>query len=127
VIYLEPSPEVSTLFSVMNRFPGTLLALVLVCGAVACSSGPRKSEAQLRADKETVDRVQVALNGDKILYARHITIHADNGVVSLGGYVWSEPDLLEAERIAATVPGVTRVVDEMELERGGVDNSPVTR
>ena len=127
MIYLERSAEVSTLFSVMNRVSCTVAALVLVCGAAACSSGPRKSEAQVRADKDTVDRVQIALNGDKILYARHITIHADNGVVSLGGYVWSQPDLLEAQRIAAAVPGVSRVVNEMELERGGVDNSPVTR
>ena len=115
------------MFAPMNRVPCTLLAVMLVCGAAACSMGPRKSDEQLRADRDTVDRVQVALNSDQILYARHIVVHADSGVVSLGGYVWSQPDLEEAQRIAATVPGVIRVVNEMELERGGISDSPVTR
>jgi osmotically-inducible protein OsmY len=48
-------------------------------------------------------------------------------VVRLSGYVWSQPDLLEAQRIAEAVQGVTRVVDDLELERGGIDNSPVSR
>jgi osmotically-inducible protein OsmY len=47
--------------------------------------------------------------------------------VTLGGYVWSQPDLEEAERITASVPGVRKVVNEMELERGGLGDSPVTR
>lgn len=103
------------------------LVTVLVSGSVACSMGPRKSEAERAADKETVNRVQLALSSDTVLYSRHITVRADGGVVNLGGYVWSQPDLEEAQRIAGGVPGVTRVVNEMELERGGVDNSPVSR
>jgi osmotically-inducible protein OsmY len=111
----------------MQRISGAALAAVLVWGAVACSMGPRKSEAERQADKETVNQVQLALNADNLLYARHITVRSDGGVVSLGGYVWSQPDLEEAQRIAASVPGVHKVVNEMELERGGVDNSPVSR
>jgi osmotically-inducible protein OsmY len=48
-------------------------------------------------------------------------------VVHLGGYVWNDYDLEEAQRVAGAVSGVTQVVDEMELERGGIDNSAVSR
>lgn len=102
------------------------LALVAAC-LIACSMGPRKTPAEQQADKATVDRVQQALDSDKTLYARHIVIRADNGVVRLTGFVWDQPDLDEAERIAQSVPGVIRVVNALELQRNGVDNSGVTR
>jgi len=67
------------------------------------------------------------LDTDKKLYARHITVRADNGVVRLTGYVWDPPDLIEAKRVAALVPGVSQVVNDLELERNGSDNSGITR
>jgi osmotically-inducible protein OsmY len=54
-------------------------------------------------------------------------VQADNGVVHLGGYVWNDFDQYEAERTAESVAGVSKVVDEMELERNGIDNSNVSR
>jgi osmotically-inducible protein OsmY len=48
-------------------------------------------------------------------------------VVRLSGYVWDPPDLVEAKRVAALVPGVSQVVNELELERNGNDNSGITR
>ena len=103
------------------------LAVVCVCSAVACSTGPRKTEAEQQADKATADRVEAALNADKVLYARHILVRADDGVVRLTGFVWDQPDLVEAERIAGSVHGVSRVVNALELQRNGVDNSNVSR
>ena len=73
------------------------------------------------------DRVQQALAADKELYSRHINVKADDGVIRLTGFVWDPPDLVEAERIAANVPGVTRVDNSIELERNGQGNSPVSR
>jgi osmotically-inducible protein OsmY len=81
----------------------------------------------MQADKQTVDEVQSALNRDQVLYARHIIVQADDGVVRLSGYVWNPDDLNEAERVAANVPNVKKVVNQLELERNGIDNSPVTR
>ena len=112
---------------VMNRILRSALAAVVVCGAVACVMGPRKTEAERQADSETADRVQGALNADKMLYARHITVRADNGVVNLGGYVWTQPELEEAIQVAGLVPGVTKVVDRMEVDRGAISNSAVSR
>ncbi len=63
----------------------------------------------------------------EILYARHIFVHADSGVVRLTGYVWDPPDLFEAKSVAELVPGVSSVVNDLELNRNGMDNSGVTR
>ncbi|MHB8475606.1 MAG: BON domain-containing protein [Steroidobacteraceae bacterium] len=112
---------------VKNRIVRTVFAAVAVCGVVACAMGPRKTEAEKQADSETVDRVQEALNADQVLYARHIIVRADNGVVQLGGYVWTEPELEEAKRVAGLVQGVTKVVDRIEIDRGGISNSSVSR
>jgi osmotically-inducible protein OsmY len=107
------------------------LAMGLTVGlffcVIACSTTPRKSSEQQLADKETAENVRIALNADTQIYARHISVQADNGVVHLGGYVWSNEDLYVAQRVAEGVRGVTKVVDEMELERGGIDNSAVSR
>ena len=62
-----------------------------------------------------------------MLFSRHITVNADNGVVQLGGYVWTQPELEDAIRIAGLVPGVTKVVDRMEVDRSGLSDSSVTR
>lgn len=104
----------------------------VVCGLTACltlaaCTGPRKSEAQAQADKATAQRVESALAADQELFSRHITVKADDGVVRLTGFVWDPPDLEEAIRIAEAVPGVARVVNSLELQRNGMDNSPVSR
>jgi len=113
--------------TVVNRILRAATAAALLCAAVACAAGPRKSEAQQQADSETANRVQFALNTDKELFARHITVRADDGIVVLGGYVWTQPELLEAIRVAGLVPGVTKVVDRIEIDRGGISDSAVTR
>jgi osmotically-inducible protein OsmY len=112
---------------ITKRAARLAVALLMVASISACAFGPRKSDAQRAEDKATADRVQAALDGDRQLYARHITVSADSGVVSLGGYVWTQPDLEEALRVAEGVQGVSKVVNDLELERGGISNSPVSR
>src|ERR1700724_3994572 len=111
----------------MSRAACAGFALALLCGVAACATGPAKSDAQQQADREMAARVQSALDADKQLYARHISVHADNGVVRLTGFVWDPPDLNEARSVAELVPGVSSVVKDLELERNGMDNSGVTR
>jgi osmotically-inducible protein OsmY len=115
------------MFQLTKGMQYAALAVTVLCGAVACSTTPRKTTEQQLADKETAERVQSALSADKRIYAQHISVQADGGVVHLTGYVWNPEDLYEAQRIAETVPGVSHVVDEMELERGGLGNSPISR
>jgi osmotically-inducible protein OsmY len=112
---------------VINRVARAGFAVALLCGVAACATGPAKSDAQQQADREMAAHVQAALDADKSLYARHIFVHADNGVVRLTGFVWDPPDLSEAKSVAELVPGVSSVVNDLELERNGMDNSGVTR
>ncbi len=103
------------------------VALVLACGVLGCGAFPHRTEAQKQADKETASRVQDALDGDHILYAKHIVVHAEDGVVELSGYVWATEDIYEAQRVAEDTTGVARVVNNLELQRNGMDNSPSSR
>jgi osmotically-inducible protein OsmY len=75
------------------------------------------------ADVETADRVQAALFADPDLYARHIDIAVDRGVVHLGGYVWENEDFQRVRNDVAGLPGVRSVLTEMELKRGGIGGS----
>jgi osmotically-inducible protein OsmY len=113
--------------ALMNRKFRIALTVTVLCGIGACASGPPKSEAQQAADTALAGRVEKALNSDQELYARHIIVRADDGVVRLSGFVWEPPDIESAERIAGSVDGVVKVVNALELQRNGVDNSAVSR
>jgi osmotically-inducible protein OsmY len=89
--------------------------------------GPRKSDAERAADTDTAGRVQAALAADRVLYARHITVRADGGVVTLGGYAWTPEELLQAQQDAEQVAGVTKVVNSIEVDRGAISDSQTTR
>ena len=112
---------------VIKRVPFAGVAVAVLCGVAACASGPPKTDSQVQADKAMSEKVEAALNADKQLFAKHITAHADNGVVRLTGYVWESSDFEEARFIAEGVPGVTKVVNDLELNRNGNDNGPVAR
>jgi hyperosmotically inducible protein len=109
------------------RIAVTVFLMVVTGSLAACAMQSHKSAAASQADRSTAQRVETALAADQELYSRHITVRADDGVVRLTGFVWDPPDLVEAERIAEAVPGVTRVVNSLELQRNGMDNSPVSR
>jgi osmotically-inducible protein OsmY len=93
----------------------------ITAGTVAaCATPPAKSPAQAQADAVTADRVYAALNDNPVFYFRDVDVSVDDGVATLGGYVWTTDALYSAQRIARKVPGVTRVVDRMELERAAM-------
>jgi osmotically-inducible protein OsmY len=90
-------------------------------------AGPPKTPAERQADREMSERVQVALSSDQVLYSRHINVRADGSVVTLSGYVWTPEELVEAKEDARAVPGVAKVVDRMEVDRGAISDSATTR
>lgn len=92
-------------------------------GMVACSTAPLRSDAERAADAAAAAQVESALNADARIYARHIDVSVNQGVVHLGGYVWSDDAFLFAKNDAAAVPGIQAVVNEMELMRGGVSGT----
>jgi osmotically-inducible protein OsmY len=116
-----------TVFPVINRLGFAIVASAVLIGSGGCALGPQKTDAQRQLDKETAERVESALDADHVLYAKHISVRADNGIVRLTGFVWDPPDLDEARRVAAGVDGVRTVINDLELQRNGIDDSTVTR
>lgn len=116
----------SILLPFMNRVSQVVFAALVMCGMNACITA-HKTEAERQADSALVDRVQAQLKADNTLFSRHITIRADNGVVTLGGYVWTPEELDLARQDTQSVPGVTKVVNRIEIDRGAVTDSSVTR
>ena len=106
--------------SSLNRVLLVVIAVVSACGVVACSSTPPRTPAERSADSKIADQVEATLSADANIYARHIDIEVDRGVVYLGGYVWEPEDFQTARRDAASVPGVKAVVTQMELKRAGI-------
>jgi osmotically-inducible protein OsmY len=90
------------------------------CGLIGCATAPPRTAAEQAADTDTANRVEAVLLADPNIYARHIDIDVDRGVVHLGGFVWENDDFQTARRDAASVAGVTAVVTDMELNRGGL-------
>ena len=71
------------MFRMTKRVCYAAVAVAVSFGVAACASGPPKTDAQQQADKVMAERVEAALNADRSLFAKHITAHADNGVVRL--------------------------------------------
>jgi len=71
-------------------------------------------DGELNASYNCLDR-HLTTQPDKIA----IIFEADDGKVSLSGYVWSNDSTVQAKRVASRVPGVTSVSDQLELERAG--------
>ena len=102
--------------------PACMTLTAIAATALAACATPRTPEERA-ADAELAGRVQRALFADPTLYARHIDIDVERGVVHLGGYVWESSDYQAAQRDAAAVAGVRAVDADMELMRGGISGT----
>ena len=98
---------------------GTLAVLTLSFGTGQAATPEVSPSGGAQDDGVIQERVYDALNIDPTYYFRHVDVQVQHGVVTLSGYVWSTPSIYRAEKIASGVPGVTRVIDQMELERDG--------
>ena len=83
----------------------------------SAGGGVQTNSKQSAGDKQLAQDVYNKLNSDQVEYYKHVTVSADNGVVTLGGSVGTSAALNKAKKIAGGVPGVTKVVDRMALER----------
>ena len=105
--------------AVFKRSAATVALLASFALIGACVTSPPKSPEQVHADESTADLIYAVLNADPTYYFRHVDVRVDGGVVQLSGYIWSTEALYRAKQIAAKVPGVKGVVNDMELERRG--------
>lgn len=117
---------------VVSKSSATLAALATLAVAVPVYSqtgsdaggGAQSSQNQSPQDAEIARRVYDKLNSDPVNYYKHVTVRAENGVVTLGGIVWSDIALNKAKKLASSVPGVKKVVDQMQLERNPANEAP---
>jgi BON domain len=96
-----------------------LSCVCLIAGLAACATRPPPTPE----DQSLTASVEAALENDQRIYARHVDVSVDDGVVHLRGFVWSPNELFYAKNDAASVPGVRGVSNELELPRGGVSGS----
>ena len=67
-------------------------------------------------DEVVRTRVETALHADPYFYDEHVTVTVKNGIVHLEGIVFDVGDIQDARRIIRKkVPGVKRVVNELEI------------
>jgi osmotically-inducible protein OsmY len=97
------------------------LALITlsVCGMLACTTPlPPRSAAQKETDDATTQRVEAALVAAPDTDLSKVTVSTYDGVVHLGGLVWSSDAIYAAERVAGSVTGVKKVTNGIQLVSG---------
>jgi hypothetical protein len=78
-----------------------------------------KRRADPVADEQLRQQVEAALHSDLFFYDEHVTVTIHNGVATLQGIVFDDRDLRSALRIAKKIPGVKRVINDLEITLGG--------
>lgn len=72
------------------------------------------------ADEQVTQQVQRTLTDDPWIYAEHITVTTQNGVVRVEGFVGDTGERFRILRLCRKIPGARRVVDALEV----VSNDP---
>jgi osmotically-inducible protein OsmY len=65
-------------------------------------------------DAAVTAKVVQAIKDDPYIYAGHITVVTENGVVRLQGFIYDESDLRRTLRLARKIAGKRRVLNEIE-------------
>lgn len=71
-------------------------------------------------DEQVTAQVEKALAEDPYIYAEHVTVTTDNGVVRVEGFVGDTGERFRILRRCRKIPGTRRVVDALEV----VSNDP---
>jgi osmotically-inducible protein OsmY len=93
--------------------------------AVSRSTTVNQSDAsqQTPGDTRTAEEIDKRLQADPYHLFRHVNVSVQNGVARLGGFVYSSDALAKAKQIASETPGVTRVDNQMKLQRNGANDT----
>ena len=89
-----------------------VLAAFVSAGAYAQSADESADDAQIR------DKVQQQIDAVPSLRFDNISVQTADHVVYLGGLVDTRVDVDEAARVAASVPGVTKVYNDLAVMGG---------
>jgi osmotically-inducible protein OsmY len=102
-----------------NRVLQSSIVVIAALSINACATHPAGTSAERAVDDQLAAQVDRALSADPNIYARHIDVSVEHGVIHLSGFVWSAEDFYEAKRVAAMVPGVTSVHSQLDMVVGG--------
>lgn len=114
------------MFPIIRRIVRTAALAAAVCGGVTACLAPETAE-QRSGDRAAVEAIQAEFAADPTLYSRHITVHVRNGVATLDGYAWTTEEVTAAAQDAQRASGVSKVVNNIQVDRGAVQDSSVTR
>jgi osmotically-inducible protein OsmY len=70
------------------------------------------------SDAEMTEKVETALHSDRYIFSDHVTIKSKNGVVTLHGIATDYWDVIAMKRLVRRMPGVKRVVDDIDISLG---------
>ena len=73
------------------------------------------------SDEQITRHVQESLTADPWIFAEHITVTTQNGVVRLEGIVGDTGELFRVLRLARKIPGARRVINELEMMHNDPD------
>ena len=106
------------------RTYGAAVLASLALGVTGCSS-PDRTSGQAINDTLIDHNVGHALSTDPVLKYPDVKVNVYNGTAQLTGFVDSEEQRTRAAQIAAGVPGVTKVVNEITLKPTPTGRAPI--
>ncbi|MGC1387043.1 MAG: BON domain-containing protein [Steroidobacteraceae bacterium] len=101
----------------------------LCSGIALCAPPPETLEKEIVVtatrpqDAELAAKVTTAFKQRPYLFADHVTVTAENGVVRVGGVVQDLPDLYAILRLARRIAGKGRVVNEIDYQPNDDDGN----
>jgi osmotically-inducible protein OsmY len=91
------------------------VVLVVAAGTFGCATPDPRTPDQRASDQAIASQIHSALLADSNVYSSHINVDVKGGVVWLTGWVTSAEESQAAVGDISAVPGVRRVVDQVEL------------
>lgn len=102
-------------------FTALLLLAAILLGMTSANAA--QTAAEVEENVLLTAKVKAALVADKATRAHQIHIETYRGIIKLSGYVATNDERLQAERLAASVPGVREVRNALEIRRRLADGS----
>jgi hypothetical protein len=96
---------------------------VALAGCLWIPAADAQNAPQVGSDGDLQSSVAAALSGDSALQGQQVKAYTANRVVTLSGSVQTQQQRQEAETVAANVPGVAGIQDNIMVE-GGDAQSP---
>jgi osmotically-inducible protein OsmY len=93
-------------------------AMATMTFALGCASTPPESPEQAQADAAIADRVYAALEADRLHFYIGLAVQVRYGAAYINALTTDPAVRDEATEIARNVPGVTKVVNEIEVSAG---------